>query len=299
MVARMSRSALLACAAAFSVALGLGACGPKVPQHPGYKSKTAEPWKKAKPIALKAGAGEVEGALDYGKYRRSRWHAVDLPGDGELTITLEQHGGGEQKTDVAFEIVDSTSYKVLAKADREDEDAFEEEKLRNATDLRQGRYLVHVYLQGRLDVAEYELKVKYDARAVANQGGPIAANLAFPPDLPVVPIDDDTPVTKKPRTGGGGSRPREPQTDKPATPTTPTMTGPVAGRVINVSVVDGGVEITINRGTDQGLVDGAKGRVDSLKNSDFTLKACGNRSCKAVVRATPDQVGGKGVTVGP
>jgi hypothetical protein len=298
MVARMSRSALLACAAAAAVALG--ACGPKVPQHPGYKSKTAEPWKKAKAVKLKNGAGEVEGALDYAKYRRSRWHAVDLPGDGELTVTLAQHGGGDGKTDVAYEIVDSVSYKVLAKADREDEDAFEEEKLRTASDLRRGRYLVHVYLQGRLDTAEYELKVKYDAKALA-ESGPIATNLAFPPELPVVPIDDDTPVVKKPRGGGGGSRPRDPQPDKPDSdkPSGPTLSGPVAGRVINVQTRDGGVEITINRGTDHGLADGAKGRVDAVKNSDFTLTSCGNRSCKAFVRATADQVGGKGVTVGP
>jgi hypothetical protein len=295
MVPRMSRSALLACAATLVVTGMLAGCGPKVPQHPGYKSKKAQPWAKAKPIAWKNGEGEVEGDLDYAAYRRAKWWAVDLPADGELTVTLAQHGG-EKKVDVALEVLDGTTFQVITKADREEEDAFEEEKSRTLYELRAGRYLVHLYLQGRLDTAEYELKTKFAAKPVTSSGGgaELAAQLAFPPDLPLVPLDDDTPaVARKRPTGGGTPRPREPEAEKPV------MAAAVTGRIINVAVVDGGVEITINRGTDQGLANDAKGTVAGVKNGTVTLKNCGARSCRAFVRATPDQVSGKTVTIGP
>jgi hypothetical protein len=77
------------------------------------------------------------------------------------------------------------------------------------------------------------------------------------------------------------------------------MAAAVTGRIINVAVVDGGVEITINRGTDQGLANDAKGTVAGVRNGAIVLKSCGARSCRAFVRATPDQVAGKSVTVGP
>jgi hypothetical protein len=291
MVPRMSRSVLLACAAAAIVAGATAGCGPKVPQHAGYKSKKAQPWTKAKPIAFKNGEGEVEGDLDYAAYRRAKWWAIDLPVDGELTVTLSQHGG-ENKVDVALEVLDP-SFQIIGKADREEEDAFEEEKSRTLYELRAGRYLVHVYLQGRLDAAEYELKAKFEAKPVTG-GAELAAQLPFPEALPLVPLDDDTPaVKKKPGGGGGPVRPREPEPEKPVS------TATVTGRIINVAVVDGGVEITINRGTDQGLANDAKGTVAGVKSGGIVLKNCGARSCRAFVKATPDQVAGKSVTVGP
>jgi hypothetical protein len=291
MVPRMSRSALLACAVAAIVAGGAAGCGPKVPQHAGYKSKKAQPWAKAKPIAFKNGEGEVEGDLDYAAFRRAKWWAIDLPADGELTVTLAQHGG-ENKVDIALEVLDP-NFQVIGKADREEEDAFEEEKSRTLYELRAGRYLVHLYLQGRLDTAEYELKTRFAAKPVSG-GAELAAQLAFPPELPVVPLDDDTPAVIKKKPGGGGPpRPRESEADKPV------VTATVTGRIINVAVVDGGVEITINRGTDQGLANDAKGTVAGVKSGAIVLKNCGARSCRAFVKATPDQVAGKSVTVGP
>jgi hypothetical protein len=76
------------------------------------------------------------------------------------------------------------------------------------------------------------------------------------------------------------------------------VTGAVTARIINVSVAEGGIDVTINRGTDHGLADGAKARVQGIKNPEVTLKSCTNRSCRAFVRATTDEVSGKSVTVG-
>jgi hypothetical protein len=300
MVARMSRSAhvlraTVAAAVLAGATAGATGCGGKVPQHSGYKSKKAKPWEKAKALAFKKGEAEGEGDLSYAAYRRARWYALDLPADGELTVTLGQHGTNDRKVDIALEVLDGNNT-VIGKADREDEDAFEDEKVRTLYELHAGRYLVHLYLQGRLDTAEYELKAKFEAKAVSG-GAEFSAPLALLPPLPVVPIEDDTPIAKKKPSGPSGPRQPRPQPETPEKAPTGTA---VNARIINVSVVDGGVEITVNRGTDTaGVVDGVKGRVGGVKNGEITLKGCGNRSCRAVVHATQDEVNGKPVTITP
>ena len=284
MVARMSRS-LVVCAAAAAALLGAG-CGPKIPQHAGYKSKKAQPWLKAKAIALKNNEGQVEGDLAYADYRRAKWWAIDLPTDGEMTVTLEQSSSADRPSDIALEVLDPT-YQVIVRADKEEEDALEGEKTRALYELRAGHYLVHLYLQGRLDAAEYELRVKFTPKEIAT--APSAADVAFLPDLPVVPIVDDTPVRPKPR----NPRRDEPRPTQPTTPTTPTTTatGPIQGRVNGVEVGNGGTKITIGRGTEAGVQPGMKGRVVGLAKGDFVVESCGAKECKATVKgASVDEV---------
>jgi len=293
----MSRSVLMSAL----VILVASACAPKVPRHAGYKPGVKKPWDKAKAIKLKDNEGKIEGNLDYAGYRRARWAALELPSDGEVTVTLEQSPEGDGKIDVALEILDPNN-KVISRADQAEEDAFEEEKTRTLYELRAGRYLVHLYLQGRLDKAAYELKIKFTPGSVEPQTD-FPAQVAFVPDLPVVPIEDDTPKIKepirKPDTTRPPRPPRQPDPVEPPEPDGGGATGPINAKIINVVAVDGGVEITINRGTDNKVADGMNGRIAGLKNGKFQLRSCVNRSCKATVKATPDEVGTKGVTITP
>ena len=59
----------------------------------------------------------------------------------------------------------------------------------------------------------------------------------------------------------------------------------------------GGTTITINRGTDQGVADGMQGKVTGIKQGSFTLSGCSSRSCRGVVKATPDEVNRSGKVV--
>src|SRR5690242_13413276 len=70
--------------------LGLlfGACGPKVPQHAGYKTKS--PWKKSKPLTLDDKmSAKAKGELDYGEYKRAKWYYLDLTTDGTLDLAMQ------------------------------------------------------------------------------------------------------------------------------------------------------------------------------------------------------------------
>jgi hypothetical protein len=265
--------------------VGLVGCA-TIPEHGGYKSRKAQPWNKAKPLTFKEGEAKVEGELDYADYRRAKWWVLDLPTDSELTLTLEQ--AAASGVDVAMEVLDP-NFQVIMRADLEEEDAFEEEKTRTLYELRAGRYLIHLYLQKRLDKADYELRAKLSSVSLDAKTD-FPAHVAFIPELPVVPLDDDTPARR---------RAPQPVRTKPREKEPPKETGPISGRIINVVGVGGGVEITINRGTAQGVSDGMKGRVNGLKNGSFTVSGCGERSCKATVKASASEVGAKSVSISP
>jgi hypothetical protein len=297
----MSRSLLLAAVASLVVGCG----GIPIPVHSGYKSKSAEPWKKPKEIKLDAQfAGKADGDLDYKDYRRAKWYVVNIPRDGDLSVNLEVTPPGEDKFDLAIEVLDA-NWNVLTKSDKDDDDAFELKKAKNLIELRGGAYYIHLYLEGRLDTAEYEVAVKFTPSA----GGAVDPNdnfpheVAFAPDLPVVPLEDDTPIQKKPPGGGGGGGRRPPGGggggDKTPVPTTGGG-APVSGRVVDVRVNGSSTQITINKGTNDGLKDGSKGSVVGVKSGGFETFGCGPSRCKANVSATPDEVNKSGnVTVTP
>ena len=53
-----------------------------------------------------------------------------------------------------MEILDP-GYRVIAKSDLEEEDAHELTKSKTLYDLAPGKYLIHLYLQSRLDTADF------------------------------------------------------------------------------------------------------------------------------------------------
>ncbi|MBK9032972.1 MAG: hypothetical protein IPL61_17155 [Myxococcales bacterium] len=58
--------------------------------------------------------------------------------------------------DVAFEVFDPNN-KVLVRADADADDVNERKKQRKLEDLDEGTHLIHVYLQGRLDTADFRI----------------------------------------------------------------------------------------------------------------------------------------------
>jgi hypothetical protein len=90
----------------------VAACGgTNIPQHGGYKSPKSKPWDKPKVLKLDKNAAKTDADLDYGRYKRARWFAVDLPGSGSLDVKMEVTPGGpgsdedlEQDMDVALEV---------------------------------------------------------------------------------------------------------------------------------------------------------------------------------------------------
>lgn len=284
--------------------LVLAACGgPQVPAHGGYKSMKSKPWDKPKVIKFdEKNEAKTDGELNYAKYHRAKWYAVDLPANGELTIRLEALPPGDEVNedfDFAMEILDP-GYRVISKADKEEDDVGELNKKRTLYDLDAGRYLIHLYLQNRMDVAEYELNLAYSPTAVSAIKSDFPAQVAFLPALPMVPLNDDTPANyRKPTTAivkiKRTNRPK-PKPDAPEAPPASTMTA----RIIGVSVAGGGTQITIGLGTTQGAAPGWKAKVAGVQGT-FPIASCNARTCTAVISATPDQIkaGGGSVVVSP
>jgi hypothetical protein len=277
----------------------LCACGGvKVPKHSGYKSDKSKPWKKAKLLAwdekLEA---KTDGDLEYKEYRRARWFAIDLPAQGEVTLRLEITPPGEQTNedfDLGLEVLDP-GFRVISKSDLEDDEAGELTKTKALLDLNPGRYYIHLYLQGRLDSADYIMRLTYKRSAPAEIKSNFPAEVAFVPSLAMVPLNDDTPK---------GYRAEKPQVVKiikgpkpPKPPPEPPKVAAIQARIIGVSIVSGGTQITVGKGTATGAAAGMKGKINGMATGGFTLASCNERTCLAVVQATPDQIKGAGGTV--
>ncbi len=274
------------------------ACGGvKVPQHSGYKSDKAKPWKKPKVLTFDEKLeAKAEGDLDYKDYRRAKWFAVDLPAQGELGVRLEVTPPGDQTNenfDLGIEVLDP-GFRVISKSDQEDEDSGELTKSKQLLDLNPGRYYVHLFLQGRLDTADYVLRLTYKRAAPAEIKSNFPAEVAFLPSLAMVPLNDDTPKNYHPPTTQVVKVIKKPgpKTPKPEPPPATT----ISARIIGVSIVSGGTQITVGKGTSNGAAQGMKGKINGLSGS-FTLTSCNERTCLAVVPNTPDQIKGAGGTV--
>src|SRR5262245_52016232 len=242
------------------------ACGgPQVPAHNGYKSEKAKPWKKPKPISLDdKGEAKVEGDLSYPDMRRAKWYAVDLPSTGELSLKLEITPPGEAVNDdfdLAYEVLDP-GFRVIGKSDLEDEDAHEVQKAKTLLDLAPGKYLIHLYLQGRMDTAEYVLRVTFKATKPNDIKSDFPARVEFPPPLPMVALNDDTPPKYKPQP------PRPPRGPRPPSPPPgekkPEKKDAVSARIVGMSVISAGVQILIGRGTASGASDGMKASLKGI-----------------------------------
>lgn len=279
------------------------ACGgPQVPTHNGYKSEKVKPWKKPKTLTWdEKGETKADGDLSYPEMRRARWYALELPTAGEITLKLEVTPPGDavnEDFDLAMEVLDP-GFRVISKADSEEEDVGELTKTRNLLDLQPGNYLVHIYLQGRMDSADYVLRASYKRAGTSDVKSDFPTQVAFLPALPMVPLNDDTPARYKPpqttvvTIKKGPKKPPTPK-EEPAPPAT-TKTA----RIIATSVSGGGTQITIGMGTSQGVASGWKAKIAGVQGT-FPL-SCDERKCTASVSATADQVkaGGGTVTLSP
>lgn len=282
------------------VAMGaLMACGgPQVPAHNGYKPKEAKPWKKPKTIKFDAKMeGKADSEVSYADMRRAKWFQVDLPSNGQLGLQLEITPPGDAVNDdfdLAMEVLDP-SFHVISKSDLEDEDAHELNKKKTLVDLPPGKYLVHVYLEGRMDSAEFTLRTAFKATAAAEAKTNFPAEVPFPPALALVLLQDDTPphykATVTTVTHHQGPKPVKPKPDAPVLAT-------VSARIIGIQVVAGGTSITVGRGLKSGAANGMSGTIPGV--GSFTLGNCNDNTCTAVVKATPDQIkSANSVTLNP
>ena len=281
--------------------VGLGACGgPQAPTHNGYKPKEAKPWKKPKTIKLDDKMeGKADGDLSYAEMRRARWYQIDLPANGQLSLQLEVTPPGDAVNDdfdLGMEVFDP-SFRVVSKSDLEDEDAHELNKKKTLVDLRPGKYLIHLFLQGRMDSAEFALRTAFKPTAAAEAKTNFPAEVLFVPPLPLVLLQDDTPAHYKPQVTTVTHRPR-PATPKPVKPDAPVL-ATVSARIIGIQVVAGGTAITVGRGTASKAADGMKASIAGIPGA-YELHNCTDNTCVATIKATPDQLkGASSVTLTP
>jgi hypothetical protein len=277
-----------------------GCGGTQVPVHNGYKGKKPTPWKKAKALKFDAKLeAKAEGELSYPGFKRAVWYVADVPQPGQLDVRVEITPPGEgtnEEFDLGFEVMDP-GFRTIAKSDLEDGDAGELNKTKSLLDLEPGKYYIHLYLQGRLDTADYVLRASFKPMSSVGKSD-FPAQVAFVPSLPMVPLQDDTPkgyktdqpkvvTSKKPIKG----------TPKPPEPKKEPAGEPLTARIIGMQVQGASTQITVGRGTSGGAAVGMKGKIVGVASGAFTLAACNERTCTATVSATPDQIKGSGSVV--
>ncbi len=273
----------------------LGACGgPKIPMHSGYKNDKLKPWKKAKVLKWDdKNEAKTEGDLNYAEYKRAKWIQIDIPSHGTLTLKLEITPPGDaanEDFDLAMEVLDP-GYRIIGKSDAEESDAGELTKTKTLLDLDPGHYLVHLYLQSRMDSADFVLRATFSPTKAAELKTDFPAQVAFLPQLPMVPINDEVPPGKRPPPPTQITRTvRQPKPPKPD----PAKPAPVVstGRIVGVSVVGNGTRITI---VTNAQASGMKAQLKGISGA-FPVE-CNGTVCAAVVAATPDQVRGAGGSV--
>jgi len=284
----------------------VAACGgAQVPQHNGYKGGSkAKPWLKAKGLKFDdKSEAKAEGELSYAEKKRAAWYVVDLTSPGQLDLKLEIVPPGEgtnEDFDLGFEVLDPGN-RMIARSDKnEGDDSGEIQKSKSLLDLEPGKYLVHLYLQGRMDSCDYVLRATFKGMNTVGKSD-FPSQVAFPQSLPQVPLQDDTPKSYKPPTPTVVVvKKTGPKTHSPPPPPKEEKPAPVAAlnaRIIGMQVMGGSTQITIGRGTSGGAAVGMKGKITGVPTGSFSLAACNERTCTATVSATPDQIKGSGSVV--
>jgi hypothetical protein len=188
----------------------------------------------------------------------------------------------------------------IARSDlQEGEDTGEIQKAKTLLDLEPGRYMIHLYLQGRMDSADYVLRALFKPMSTVGKSD-FPAQVSFPQVLPMVPLQDDTPKSYKPPTPTTvvQIKKRVPPKGTPKEPPPPVAAPTtLTARIIGMQVIGSSTQITIGRGTSAGAVVGMKGKLVGVATGSFSLAACNERTCTATVSATPDQIKGSGSVV--
>ena len=276
----------------------LAACGAQIPQHNGYKATTTKPWKKFKTLKFDdKGEGKADGDLSYPARHRADWYAVDLATASNLSLRVEITPPGDAVNDdfdLGFEVLDPGNRPVLRKDLDEGDSQHDLNKTAELKDLAPGHYLIHLYLQGRLDTTEYTLHATIKAAASAEYKSDFPALVAFVGPLPMVPVTDDTPKNYHPPTTTPVVVVKSHHPGPKPPPLPPPVTT-VSARIIGVAVGSNGTTITVARGTASGAHDGQTGKVNGVPNGSFTLANCNERACTATLMGvTPDQIKGSG-----
>ena len=194
---------------------------------------------------------------------------------------------------------------------------------RTLLELRKGTYYLHVYTTGRLDVAEYSMKITYKPANLDHRSN-FPSQVAFYDPLPIVPVTDDTPqldckscdCKTDPRCKlscdrcdkkSGGHHVSRPSVDcdacdcndsackkkcKAKCTTTATCVG---ARILRPMSSGGGTKLVLSAGSLQGVAVGWKGRVvdgkgKGIEGGDFTVSNAGSNTSEGTVRTTPDAV---------
>lgn len=276
----------------FISVLLVGACGPAIPEHNGYKNNQVKPWRKAKVLELdESNEAEIDESVDYRKRKRAKWYAVDTPDFGELQVKMTYSPlllGEVRDFDLAFEVLNS-NFTVITRADVEEDDAGEEKKERTLYELEAGRYYIHVYAEQRIDAAEYTLRLTFKSAKKEYESN-FPATVAYVPTLPAVPPVDDAPIAPPPKKKCRGKKCRK-HTPKP--PTTPTKS--VGARISGITASGSGTRIKINKGSAAGVEKGWKGNVvtkggSRIAGGGFTVTSVSSNESYATVKATPDAV---------
>ena len=275
--------------------------------HNGYKGgDKAKPWKKAKTLKFNDKMeAKAQGELSYAAHKRAMWYVANLAQPGQLDIKLEitpPGEGGDEEYDLGFEVL-APGNRVIARSNKEEgDDTGEIQKSKSLLDLEPGKYMIHLYLQDRRDSADYELRASFKPTASVGKSD-FPAQVAFVGNLPMVPLEDDTPKGYKApgtTTTVVKHRPRGPREPKPPKEPTPPPVAVKSARIIGMAVSGGSTQITIGIGTSGGAAAGMKGKINNVSSGAFTIASCNERTCTATVAATPDQIKGSGtVTIGP
>jgi hypothetical protein len=276
-------------------------CGAEIPQHNGYKSEKAKPWKKARQLKFDdQNTAKAKGDLSYPDMRRAAWFDIELVQPSELDVNIEVSQTGDtvnEDFDLGVEVLDPGNRKLSRKDKEEGDQTGDEKKTFALPNLPPGHYLLHMYLQSRLDTCDYKMQATLKPTPVTVGKSDFPAAVAFVGPLAMVPITDDTPKGYKPPTATPvvvtHVKHAPPKKEEPKPPPVTTLTA----RIIGMSVVSGGTQITIGRGTASGAAAGMKGKVNGIATGAFTVAACNERTCTATVPATPDQIKGAGSVV--
>lgn len=282
------------------VLLAVAACGgPQIPQHSGYKNDKSTPWTKPKSLKWNdKNEAKADGFLDYGKFQRARWFALDLPSHGDLDIKVDINPPGDavnEDFDLGVEVYDP-GLRVIAKADAEDEGAGELNKKKSLKDLPPGRYLVHLYLEGRMDSADFNLGAAFHPTPAAEVKTDFPAQVMFPTPLAQVPLNDDAPASYRPKVETptkvtvirSKGHPQQPPPPPP-----PPKAAALSARIVGMTVVGANTQITVGRGTDTQAANGMHVSIKGVPGGG-TLVNCTPRVCQAVIPATVDQIKGAG-----
>ena len=107
---------------------------------------------------------KAEGELEYASYKRAVWYSADLTQPGQLDLRLEITPPGDSvndEFDLGFEVLDPGNRVIMRSDNQEGDDTGDLNKTKSLKDLEPGKYLIHLYLQHRLDSADYVLRASF------------------------------------------------------------------------------------------------------------------------------------------